>query len=64
MGRSCHTRAIFIPRLGPPRNLRAHGVGRDGPVEGLTAIGVKGRGKDALWVRQRAEAELGQQMTS
>lgn len=27
-------------------------------------MGVKGRGKDALWVRQRAEAELGQQMTS
>lgn len=40
------------------------GLGGTGPVEGLTAIGVKGRGKDALWVRQRAEAELGQQMTS
>lgn len=40
------------------------GLGGTGPLEGLTAIGVKGGGRDALWVRQRAEAELGQQMTS
>lgn len=64
MGRSCHTRAIFIPSPGHLELSGPTGLGDTGPVEGLTAIGVKGRGKDALWVRQRAEAELGQQMTS